>query len=229
VGYDQDGSVFGKKRVVDIIEKNKLAVKKGNAHSLMHTSTGAASVEGYNKAAMHDSASDMTHSVTNCSKNNRESDFIMAQGPPKIPANLTTVNKRGRKGKLLPSLMDDSGVSPSGVQQLSSELSRFARKGKGRGGDSMQTGYETEATAGNDHFRFHSTYDDGFARNNGVFDSINDIGTFSTGHQPGRVNYNQSQGFYDGPKKRKSAYKTKSLSTASYGQTRRAPNHKSFI
>jgi len=204
---------------MDIIEKNKLAVKKGNMHSLMNHSAGAMSVEGYAKAAKYDeNTSDMTHSMTNFSKNPKDGDVIMAQGPPKIPANLTTLNKRGRKAKLLPSLIDDSGVSPRGVQKLSSELSRFARKGKGRLADSMQAGYETEATAGNDHFRFHSTYDDGFGQRGGVFDSLND-GTFSTGPGPARVNYNQSQGIYADkpPKARKPVYKAKSFSSTSYG------------
>ena len=142
-----------------------MAVKKGNMHSLMNHSAGAmSSVEGYPvKGGKYGEAdSDMTHSLTNFSKNPKDGDVIMAQGPPKIPANLTTLNKRGRKGKLLPSLIDDSGVSPRGAAKLSSELSRFARKGKGRLADSVQAGYETEATNGNDHFRFHSTYDDGF-------------------------------------------------------------------
>lgn len=89
----------------------------------------------------------------------------------------------------MPSLIDDSGVSPRGVAKLSSELSRFARKGKGRLADSVQAGYETEATAGNDHFRFHSTYDEGFGQRGGVFDSLND-GTFSTGYNPARGTYN---------------------------------------
>ena len=113
-------------------------------------------------------------------------------------------------------MIDDSGVSPRGVQKLSSELSRFARKGKGGLGDSVHAGYETEATG--DHFRFHSTYDDGFGNRGGVFDSLND-GTFSTGHNPARVNYNQSQGIYADkpPKPRKPVYKAKSFSTTSYG------------
>jgi len=162
----------------------------------MNHSAGAMSVEGYvgyAKASKYggEADSDMTHSLTNFSKNApKDGDVIMAaQRPPKIPANLTTLNKRGRKGKLLPSLIDDSGVSPRGVQKLSSELSRFARNGKGRLADSMQAGYETEATAGNDHFRFHSTYDDGFGQRGGVFDSLND-GTFSTGYNPARGTYN---------------------------------------
>jgi len=188
------------------------------------------SVEGYTKAGKYDeNASDMTHSMTNFSKNPKDGDVIMAQGPPKIIANLTTLNKRGRKGKLLPSLIDDSGVSPRGVQKLSSELSRLNRKGKGRLADSMQGGYETEAT-GQDHFRFHSTYDDGFGQRGGVFDSLND-GTFSTGN-PARANYNQSQGIYGGdkpPKARKPTVKAKSFSTTSYGGKNNKPNHRSFI
>lgn len=79
----------------------------------------------------------MTHSMTNFSKNPKDGDVIMAQGPPKLPANLTTLNKKGRRAKLLPSLVDDSGVSPRGAAKLSSELSRFGRKGKaGRLADS---------------------------------------------------------------------------------------------
>ena len=102
------------------------------------------------------------------------------------------MNKRGRKGRMLPSLVDDSGISPRGAAKLSSELSKFGRRGKnGRLADSLQTGYETEATQPNDHFRFHSTYDDGFGqRAGGVFDSLND-GTFSTGqNNPARGTYN---------------------------------------
>lgn len=228
--FDAEGSAFAKRS--DIIQKNKLAVKKGNMHSLMNASAGAmSSVEGYPiKAGKYEEAnSDMTHSLTNFSKNPKDGDVIMAQGPPKIGANLSSINKRGRKGKLLPSLIDDSGVSPRGQVKLSSELSRFARKGKvGRLADSLQAGYETEATAGNDHFRFHSTYDDGFGNRGGVFDSLND-GTFSTGHNPARGTYNQSQGIYgDKPRGRKAVYKAKSFSTTSYGGKPK-PNHRSFI
>lgn len=120
--FDQDGSIFKKNLPLpahlNMIEKNKLAVKKGNTHSLMNTSTGAVSVEaGYPGKAPHDSGSDLTHSMTNFSKNREGESYIMAQGPPKIPqAQLGNINKRGRRVKLLPSLIDDSRVSPTGVQ-----------------------------------------------------------------------------------------------------------------
>jgi len=75
--FDTNGSAYG--RGVDIIEKNKLAVKKGNMHSLMNHSAGAMSVEGYTKAGKYEeNTSDMTHSMTNFSKNPKDGDVVMA-------------------------------------------------------------------------------------------------------------------------------------------------------
>ena len=57
-------------------------------HSLMNASAGAmSSVDGYPIKAgkfVGEADSDMTHSLTNFSKNPKDGDVIMAQGPPKI-------------------------------------------------------------------------------------------------------------------------------------------------
>jgi len=105
-----------------------------------HSAGAMSSVDGYPiKTGKYGEAdSDMTHSMTNFSKNPKDGDVIMAHGPPRILENLTILNKRGRKGRQLPSLIDDSGVSPRGAVKLSSEISRFGRKGKaGRLADSL--------------------------------------------------------------------------------------------
>ena len=72
------------------------------------------------------------------------------------------MRKKGRKGKLLPSLIDDSRVSPKvpSKLQFSSDFARVGGKKGGKIGATDMGGYATEGGA--DHTRFNSTYDEGF-------------------------------------------------------------------
>jgi hypothetical protein len=112
----------------------------------------------------------LAHSMTNFSKNAHKNDI----GQVKITRNdVYVTNKRNKKKKNLPSLLDDSRVSPRPTGgQFQFISTDFAKHKKKRGGDPLAgSGYETDFTGGNGG-AFNSTYEDGFP--GGVFESTVD-------------------------------------------------------
>lgn len=113
-------------------------------------------------------------SMTNFSKNRDPSESINFN-----ESNFIVKNKKARKGKL-PSLMDDSKVTPrKGKQfQFSTDFTKGTRKKRNL--DGVNAGYDTDFTGGGGGF--NSTYEDGFT---GLFDSTNEGDHSSTqyGHQ----------------------------------------------
>jgi hypothetical protein len=99
----------------------------------------------------------LAHSMTNFSKNAPEQRV-------KITANDVFVQNKRNKKKNLPSLLDDSRVSPRGQFQF---VSTDFSKNKKKRNDPLG-GYETDFTGGGG---FASTYEDGFP---GVFESTVD-------------------------------------------------------